>query len=47
MKNTEYLNRMIAYWRDMVYYYTDTEQYDKAEVAKHQLNGYLNAYYNI
>ena len=47
MKDTEYLNQMISYWQDLVYYYTDTEQYDKVEVARHQLNGYLNAYNNL
>ena len=46
-KNAEYLNRMIAYWQDLVYYFTETNQLDKAKVAKHQLDGYLNAYYSI
>ena len=47
MKNTEYLNRMIAYWQDLVYYYTDTKQLDKTEVAERQLNGYMAVYHNI
>lgn len=34
MKNTEYLNKMIKYWQDLVYYYLDTEQFNKYVVAK-------------
>ena len=46
MKNTEFLNKMITYWQDLVYYYLDTKQFSKYEVAKKQLEGYKNAYYN-
>ena len=46
MKNTEYLNKMIKYWQDLVYYYLDTEQFSKYAIAKKQLEGYKNAYYN-
>ena len=34
MKNTEFLNKMIKYWQDLVYYYLDTEQFSKYAVAK-------------
>ena len=46
MKNTEFLNKMIKYWQDLVYYYLDTEQFSKYVIAKKQLEGYKNAYYN-
>lgn len=47
MKNTEYLNKMIKYWQDLVYYYLDTEQFNEYAVAKKQLDGYKNAYYSV
>lgn len=47
MKNTEYLNKMMAYWQDLVYYFHDTNQTEKEAVAQHQLDGYIAAYNSI
>ena len=47
MKNTEHLNERMAYWQDMVYYYTDRGELEKAAAAKLQLEAYRAKYYSL
>ena len=46
-EKAEYLNKKIKYWQDLVYYYTDKGETDKAKVAKKQLEGYKKAYNSL
>lgn len=43
----EFLNKMIKYWQDLVYYYQEKGEVNKLNVAKRQLEGYKKAYHNF
>lgn len=41
------INEKVRYWRNLLYYYSDTEQHDKYMIAEHTLNAWYAFHFRV